>query len=100
MVHRMVILAGGTYSNTVALASSLGMVPRIIECICDDEVARERLERELARGGHPAGNRTYPLYQSLKAGAVLFTVPRLVLDTGRLTVEQCLEKSREYLAGG
>jgi len=96
----MVILAGGTYSNTLALASSLGVVPRVIECMCDDEVARERLERDQARGGHPAGNRTFALYQALKAGAMPLTMPRLVLDTGRLTVEQCLEMTLDYLAAG
>jgi len=98
-----VILDGRTFLrpgqvNDLLAVTSLGVAPKVIECVCDDEVARERLERELARGEHPAGNRTFALYQSLKAGAVPLTVPRLVLDTGRLTVEQCLEKSREYLA--
>jgi len=84
----------------LALGTSLGLAPRVIECMCNDEVARERLERDQAHGGHPAGNRTFDLYQSLKAGVVPLTVPRLVLDTGRLTVEQLLEMSLEYLAAG
>jgi len=76
------------------------MAPRVIECVCDDEVARERLDRDQVRGGHPAGNRTFALYQSLKAGAVPLTVPRLVLDTGKLALDECGRRCLKYLADG
>ena len=81
------------------LAASLDERPRIVECVCDDAVAEERLERDLARGGHPAGNRTFALYLSLKAAAEPITVPHLVLDTGKLPVAECVRRCLEYLGG-
>src|SRR5438067_8330450 len=70
-----VVLDGRTFrraaqvADLLALAGSLGEAAHIIECVCDDEVARRRLERDLANGTHPAGNRTFALYLSLKADA-------------------------------
>src|SRR3954454_10187899 len=93
-------LRPGQVRDLLDLASSLNEVPRIIECVCDDAVAKERLERDLARGGPPAGNRTFALYLSLKAAAEPPQVPRLVLDTGRLSLEECVGRCLEYLGGG
>src|SRR5262249_28925574 len=73
-------LRPGQVPSLLDLAASLGEKPWIIECVCDDEVARERLERDLAQGGHPAGNRTFGLYHSLKAAAEPIPVAHLVLD--------------------
>ena len=48
--RQAVILDGRSFSRAyqvrdlMALAASLNETPRIIECVCDDEVARERLE--------------------------------------------------------
>jgi hypothetical protein len=80
------------------LAASVGDPPRVLECVCDDAVARRRLEEDLAGGRHPAANRTFALYQSLKAGAEPLALPRLVLDTGALSVGECVRRSLEYLA--
>jgi predicted kinase len=104
--RRAVIIDGRTFlrpgqvQSLLALAASLGETPRIIECVCDDEVARERLERDLAGGGHPAGNRTFALYQSLKAAAEPITLPHLVLDTGRTPPEECVRRCLQYLGCG
>jgi adenylylsulfate kinase len=101
--RQAVILDGRTFlraaqvSDLLVLAASLGEPSRVIECVCDDAVARERLERDLAQGGHPAGNRTFALYQRLKATAEPITVPRLVLDTGRLPLEECTRRCLAYL---
>jgi hypothetical protein len=76
------------------------LVVGLVDAVCDDEVARERLERDLVRGEHPAGNRTFALYQSLKAEMVPLTMPGLVLDTGKLSLEECLGRCLDYLAGG
>jgi adenylylsulfate kinase len=101
-----VVIDGRTFlradqvADLLALASSLGTPPRVIECVCDDDVARRRLEADRARGGHPAGNRTYALYLSLKADAEPLTVPRFVLDTGRLPLEECVRRCLGYLKGG
>ena len=101
--RRAVILDGRTYSRScqirdlLASAASLNETPCIIECVCDDEVARERLERDQARGAHPAGNRTFALYQERKTAAESITVPRLVLDTGKTPPGECVKRCLSYL---
>ena len=60
-------------------------------------MARQRLERDLADGRHPAANRTFALYLSLKAAAEPITVPHLVLDTGRMPLDECVRRCIDYL---
>jgi predicted kinase len=104
--RRTVILDGRTFAHAdqvhdlSARAAAMGEVPRIIECVCADEVARRRLEEDQARGAHPAGNRTVALYLALKAEREPIHAPRLVLDTGALSPEECLGRCRRYLSGG
>ena len=101
--EQTVILDGRTFfrpgqvQSLLDLAASLGETPRVIECVCDDAVAKERLERDRVRGGHPAGNRTFALHQELKVAAVPITVSRLVLDTGRLSFDECVRRCLDYL---
>lgn len=100
---RVVILDGRTFSKaaqvgTVAtFAESVGQSARVIECVCTDDVARGRLKADAATGTHPAGNRTVELYQRVKARAEPLTVPRLTLDTGALSLDECVRRAREYL---
>jgi predicted kinase len=102
--RQAVIIDGRTFlrsyqiHDVVALAASLNTTPRIIECVCDDDVAKARLESDLAQGEHPAGNRTYALYLALKAAAEPITVPRLLLDTGKTPLEECVKRSITYLS--
>jgi adenylylsulfate kinase len=62
-----VILDGRTFlrayqvRDLLALATSVNESVHLIECVCADEVARRRLEQDLARGEHPARNRTFDL---------------------------------------
>ena len=99
---RVVILDGRTFrkaaqvDDLLALGREIGQEPIVIECVCDDAVARERLDRDAAAGQHPAGNRSSALYAVVKATAEPLVVPRLVLDTGRLTLDECLECARAY----
>ena len=65
--------------------------------MCDDDVAKERLERDLAVGAHPARNRTFELYLAGKARAEALTIPKLTLETGLLTIEECTARARAYL---
>jgi predicted kinase len=82
-----------------ALAQSLGQAPRIIECVCAAEVARRRLEHDLASGQHPAKNRTFALYRAVQEKAEPITVPHLVLDTGTTPLGECVRRSLGYLRG-
>jgi hypothetical protein len=93
---RVVILDGRTFSKAAQVADLLGagreigQVPFVIECTCADDVARGRLAQDAATGKHPAGNRNAELYAAVRARAEPLTVPRLTLDTGLLTPEECL----------
>jgi predicted kinase len=103
---RVVILDGRTFRRSaqvaalLALGRELGQEPVVVECVCDDGVARGRLARDAAAGGHPAGNRTAALHAAVKATAEPLAVPRLTLDTGRLTPDECLARALEYLSRG
>jgi adenylylsulfate kinase len=95
--RQVVVIDGRTFSRPGQLQPllELGEPPRIVECVCDDAVARERL----ANARHPAANRDFALYLSLKAAAEPITMPHLVLDTGRLTLDECVRRCLEYLRG-
>ena len=93
-------LRPGQVRDLLDWTASLDQVLRLIECVCDEAVARERLERDLARGTHLAANRTFALYLSVKAAAEPITVPHLILDTGRLSLDECVRRSLEYLGAG
>jgi predicted kinase len=100
---RVVILDGRTFRKSAQVAElfavghAIGQEPVVIECVCDDAVARARLDRDAAGGRHPAGNRTAALYDEVKATAEPLTVPRLTLDTGRLTTDECLAHALDYV---
>ena len=100
---RVVILDGRTFRRTVqvadlfALGRELGQPVFMVECVCADEVAGERLVRDSAEGGHPAKNRNTALHATMKATAEPLLVPRLMVDTDRLTPDECLARALDYL---
>jgi predicted kinase len=100
---RTVILDGRTFlrayqvQDLLAHAAQIPEVPAVIECVCSDEVARQRLEADQARGDHPAGNRTFALYLTRKAGAEPLALPRLVLDTGAVSIDESVRRALAYL---
>ena len=99
---RHVILDGRTFSRRYqvdgvrAFARKLGTPCAFIECICSDETARRRLERDVAQGRHPARNRTYEMYLSVKAGAEPIAEPKLVVSTEG-DLERCVQRCLEYI---
>jgi len=100
---RPVFLDGRTFSKPGqldaphTLAAELGQATRVIECVCADEIAHARLAADHAAGSHLAGNRTPDLFARAKAAAVPLEVPRLTLDTGALTLEECVRQALAYL---
>jgi len=104
--RRAVIIDGRTFLRPgplqplLDLAASLGERLFLIECVCDEDVAKRRLEKDLAEGSHPAGNRTFTLYLSLKDAAEPITFPHLVLDTGRTLPDECVRRCLDYLGWG
>jgi adenylylsulfate kinase len=78
-------------------AARLSVVPVLIECICPEELARERLERDRAQ--HLADNRDFALYQSLKAQWEPIAEPHLTVDTSQ-ALEQCTAAVLDALRTG
>ena len=65
---------------------------RILECVCSQEIARQRLEEQVALGTHAAGNRDFRLYLEVKSRFEYIALPKTVIDTGE-AVERCVEKA-------
>ena len=87
--NRFVFLDGRTFSrryqidNVVNAAAALHQSWRILECVCAEEFARQRIEEQSVSGAHPAGNRNFQLYLELKSRFEAITLPRTVIDTAQ-----------------
>ncbi len=70
---------------------------RFIYCTCSDDVARMRLENDVADGSHPAADRDFDMYARLKSQADKLEVPHLHVDTGE-PLESCVRQCLDYLS--
>jgi predicted kinase len=84
--------------NVISAADSLHQPWRIIECICSEDVARKRLERDAAAGEHPAGNRDLQLYLSVKERFESIPLPKIVVDTSQ-PLNSCVEQMLDAVCG-
>jgi predicted kinase len=101
--HQHVILDGRTFSHRYQVeavkdvAAQLKTHLKIIECICSDEVARQRLRGVgTAEIKHLAGNRDYALYLALKARFEEIDEPKLLVNTED-EPQHCLEQCLSYI---
>lgn len=84
---RFVFLDGRTFSRRYQIdrvldrAAELNQTWRILECVCSDAAAKERLQAQLASAEHVAANRDYALYLQVKARFEEITLPKTVIDT-------------------
>ena len=82
---KAIILDGRTFSraaqrqHVIDFADVHRQPCRIIECICDDDIALSRLAQP--DPDHPAGNRTPQLYDEVKRRWEPITQPKIVIDT-------------------
>ena len=96
--ERFIFLDGRTFSrryqidNVLNAAASLHQPWRILECVCSEETARQRLEEYAAAGTHPAGNRDYRLYLEVKARFEAITLPKTVINTDQ-SLETCVQQA-------
>jgi predicted kinase len=94
-----VFFDGRTFSRryqldrVIELAEKLDTPWRIIECVCAENVARERIERA---SWHPARNRTIELYRKIRNEFEPITRPKLVVDTGE-PIELSMAAAVAYL---
>ncbi len=81
---RRIFLDGRTFSRTYQLeratgfAGALGQPWRILECVCSERAARERLALDPA---HPASNRDFNLYLEVKTRFEEILLPKTIVDT-------------------
>src|SRR5450432_4358720 len=80
---RRIFLDGRTFSRTYQLARASGFAEalsqpwRILECVCSEETARQRL----ADSDHVAANRDFNLYLQVKARFEEILLPKTIIDT-------------------
>ena len=79
-------------------AQKFGSGFRTIECTCSEETARQRLDHDQAAGHHPAANRSFDLYQRLKATFEPIPEPKLVVDTDQ-PLDACVARAGEFISG-
>jgi len=84
---RVVFLDGRTFSQdyqrrrAIHFAVELGTGWKLIECVCSDISARARLLEDARTGTHPAGNRTWDLYERVRTSFEAIREPKIVIDT-------------------
>jgi predicted kinase len=78
--------------NVIAAAEALHQPWKILECVCSQETARQRLEADAAASAHPAGNRDYLLYLDLKARFEAIGQPKSVINTDH-PLEECVAQA-------
>jgi predicted kinase len=94
--ERLIFLDGRPFSrryqieNVVHATKSLQQSWRILECVCSEELARQRLEKQTE--GHPAANRNFKLYLEVRSRFEAITLPKTVIDTGR-PLETCVQQA-------
>lgn len=78
--------------NVIAAANALQQPWRILECVCPEETAKQRLEADQAAGTHPAANRGATLHDEVKSRFELITHPKTLIDTSQ-PVEVCFRQA-------
>ena len=100
---RIILLDGRPFSrryqieNVLAVAHSLHQPWRILECVCSDESVRQRLESDVNRGEHPAGNRDYSLYLRVRSRFEEIRAHKTIIDTDQ-GLEECIQRALEVIA--
>jgi len=95
---RRIFLDGRTFSrryqiaNALAAADSLHQPWRILECVCSEETARKRLASDAQNDAHPAGNRNFELYLTVKARFEAIVHPKIVIDMDE-SLERCVQQA-------
>ncbi|MBN1233769.1 MAG: ATP-binding protein [Candidatus Coatesbacteria bacterium] len=84
-----VIVDGTAFSRAEAvqqyvdLASTFGIKLLIFHCICEDKVAKDRIEYDRKNNKHPARDRTINLYKKVRNDFETITYPYICLQTDK-----------------
>jgi len=96
---RKVFLDGRTFSRRYQLDRATGYAQaisqpwRILECVCNDELAKQRLQSDRT---HLAANRDFNLYLQVKARFEEITLPKTIIDTSQ-PLDVCVQKAMAAL---
>ena len=96
--NRILFLDGRPFSrryqidNVINAAVALHQTWRILECVCPEEIAKQRLAEQSASAVHPAGNRGVQLYLAVKSRFEAITRPKTVIDTSQ-PLPDCIERA-------
>jgi predicted kinase len=99
---RTVLLDGRTFSRryqrdrVIDFCAQAGTGWAVLECVCREQTALERLARDAAAGNHPAANRTPELYYRIRETWEPIDEPKLTIDTDA-SLESCVERALDYL---
>ena len=99
-LKRKVFIDGRTFSRAYQLkratgyADALGQPWRVVECVCSEESARQRIEQDRQ---HVASNRTFELYREVKARFEEIALPKTLIDTD-LPLAECVQTAVAALA--
>jgi predicted kinase len=78
--------------NVLQAAARLHQPWRILDCVCSEETAKQRLIGDAAVNSHPAGNRNYQLYLEVKSRFEAIACPKTVIDTDQ-PLATCIEQA-------
>lgn len=102
---RIVFLDGRTFSQAYQRQQAMDFAETIptpciiVECTCSEASARARLGQDLSEGRHPAANRTFELWENVRASFEPIAEPKVVIDTDR-PIEECLRELRQQIILG
>lgn len=102
---RHVIMDGRTFSRryqrerVFQFCRTAGATWAILECVCCERTALDRLDYAMAEGTHPAANRTPELYERVRDLWEPIDEPKLVIDTDD-AFEFGIQRALEYLRSG
>ena len=95
-----IFIDGRTFSKryqidrVIGYATNLGYPVKILQLLCSDESARQRLTQS-----HIAKNRDFDLYLKVKAAFEPIEREHLTLNTDSASADSLIEKSMQYLKG-
>src|SRR6266481_578494 len=96
---RRIFLDGRTFSRTYQLERATGFAEalsqpwRILECVCSEQTARQRLARDPA---HLAADRDFTLYLQVKARFEEISLTRTIIDTDQ-PLPRCIQIAKSAL---
>lgn len=100
--NRTVFIDGRPFSRNSQLrqvkelAASQNQPWRVLECICSEVSARQRLESQRTSGNHPAMNRDFDLYRSVKERFEPIPPPKTIINTDH-PLATCVELALDAL---